>query len=262
MHIEAIAYSAAAPGAGGAAAAAVTGDSLQMLNDRSGHCDIISWHAKNQGAGYHQLIFPSGHDTTRGYRVNVGVDELDPRIPWGLAFQPTATEILGVTVAGSATAADEELGFFNIHYPNFPGIDGQYLTFDQVRKNTDKLVSLSGTLTGTAVGWSGSALINAATFGDNLKANRNYALLGFTCNTSVAAIALRSPANGNRRIACPGDSADNDFCQQYFAQLSRAFGIPAIPIFNSNDKGNTFFEILNDENNIASLITAHMVLLK
>ena len=95
-----------------------------------------------------------------------------------------------------------------------------------------------------------------------MKANRNYAILGATVSSDVAAVGIKGNFNANFRIACPGIAADNDFCQSYFANLSDYFGIGMIPVVNTGDAGNTTIDILNDETNRAPLVTLHMALLK
>jgi len=258
MHIELVSYSATAPGASGAAAAAVSGDSLVIKNSKS-RAAIIAWWAKNQTAGFHQLIAPSLHDTTRGMRVNVNADEVDPRLPLGTSIQPQPQETLSMTIAGSATAGDVETGCMLIHYENLPGVNLRSISWSELQKKMEMQTTISATLTGAAAGYTGSELINAES--NLLRANRDYAVLGATTNTSCAALCMSGPDFGNVRIAVPGDAADNDFCQGYFGQLSRAFGQAFIPVFNSGNRDAMSLSFLQDENNVSPLVTWYLALL-
>jgi len=259
MHIEAIAYEAVAPSTG-AAAVACTGDSLTVLNDQTRHANIIDWRAKNQVAGFHQMIFPTAHDTTRNVRVPVPIDNLSPLQPWGLSMQPTAQELLSITIAGSAVAGDCETGWIQLHYPDVPGLRGRYIDWPGVLKFAEKEMTIQCSMTGTGTApalWVGTELITADS--DLLQADRDYACLGFRTDISVACVALRGPDNSGRRIGCPGINIANDTQQQYFAAQSRAYRMPMIPVVASGNKANTFFEFLGNENALTVVAAAYFV---
>jgi len=259
MHIEAIGYVAVQPNTGGAGVPC-TGDSLTILNDQTRHANIIDWRAKNQVAGSHQLIFPTAHDTTKNVKVPVPIDNLSPLQPWGLSMQPTAQELLSITVAGSNVAADAELGWLQLHYPDVPGLKGRYIDWPGVLKFAEKECTIFSSMTATAVPpacWVGTELITADS--DLLQADRDYAVLGFRTDISIACVALRGPDNSGRRIGCPGINIANDTQQQYFAAQSRAFRMPMIPVIASGNKSNTFFEFLGDENARTVVAAAYLV---
>lgn len=257
MHVEAIAYQAIAPTTTGAAATAVTGDSLTILNDQTRHANIIDWRGKNQVAGFHRMIFPTAHDTTKNVTVPTPIDNLSPLQPWGLAMQPTAQELLSLTIAGSAVAGDVELGWIQLMYPDVPGLKGRYIDWPGVLKFAEKEMTIYASLTRAATGWTGTELITSDS--NLLQADRDYACLGFRTDISVAAVAIRGPDNSGRRIACPGVAIENDVQQQYFAQQSRAFRMPMIPVVASGNKDNTFFEFLCDENATTVNVSAYMI---
>jgi len=260
MHFEALGFSRVAPGAApGIAAAALPGDSLQIKNAKS-KASIIGLWGWQQVAGTQQIIYPSGHDTTRGYMYTVNVDEQDSRMAKGLALQPNPQETLSITIVGSTTAGDVEMGFALVYYKDLPGITMQSIDYKELLSafaRGGKLTNVVATITGTGVantgGWAGAELINAET--DLLKANTKYAVLGATTNTSVGAIWMTAPDFGNVRIAVPGDAADNDFTADYFCNLARTYGEPFIPVFNSGNKGAINIGVAVAENTISPLIT-------
>jgi hypothetical protein len=61
-------------------------------------------------------------------------------------------------------------------------------------------------------------------------------VLGFTCQTPCAAVALSGIDTGNQRVGGPvlGD-AEHD--AELFVDLARKFNAPLIPIINSNNAG-------------------------
>lgn len=246
MHIETIGITATAPGTSGAAAAACAGDSLVIKNGKNPQ--IIQAACDFQGAGFLQITFPTGHDTTRGFRVPVAAGEPTPRLVMGLSMMLTAQETMAVTVAGSATAGDVENGVLLVSYDDLPGSQQNLRKWSQVDKQIEKLTTVYVTLAaGTGGTWSGSEAINADS--DLLIANRDYALLGIEFLTECAAISIKGPDTAGVRIAVPGSVEFADLSANYFAALSRAFGdAPYIPVINSANKNNTLLEVLADEN--------------
>lgn len=259
MHIESLAYSATAPGAGGAAAAAVTGDSLTIKNS-NGPAKILAWWADNQTAGFHQLIFPSGHDTTRGMRTRVRASEVDQLLADGVGPVVQPQELLSMTIAGSATAGDVELGNFLIAYDNLPGVTARHIGWDELQRRQEKLTTIDMAITGAAAGWTGSAPINSIV--DLLNANRDYAVLGCGISVETCSVGLLGPDTGNVRISMPGNDTDNTTPLNWFPLLSRANNLPCIPVINSGNKASTFLSILQDENNITPTVSLYLALLR
>ena len=96
---------------------------------------------------------------------------------------------------------------------------------------------------------------------DLLKANTDYAVLGATCTVLAGALGIRSADFGNVRIAIPASPLQPDMCANYFPYLSDSIGMPAIPVFNSGNKGNIIVDAFQDENTTVvpfSLILAEL----
>src|SRR5215216_2112053 len=135
MHTELISYSATAPSTG-AAATAFTGDSLTIKNSR-GPARIIAMWAFNQVVGTHQIVYPSGHDTTRNWRTVVTAADLNPRNVMGTPWWVQPQELLSITIAGSAVAGDVETGHLLIHYDDLPGVTSRMLDWDSLLQRTE-----------------------------------------------------------------------------------------------------------------------------
>lgn len=262
MHIEALGYRATAPSAG-AAAAAVTGDSLAVKNNIGEKSPrIIAGMMKNQTAGYHQLTWPSGHDTTRGLRLRVPAAEPDNRIPLGLGPHVQAQEALTVQIAGSAVAGDIEQGCLLMHYPNLPGISQRLIDWDDLQRRIEQLLTVEFTLALDTTGdWSGSELITAES--DLLRANRDYAVLGSVVSAGeCTALSIKGPDTGNVRVGMHGNTEDAEFAANFFPILSRAYRAPFIPVISSGNKASTYLEGLTDENGTDVVGSLFLALLK
>jgi hypothetical protein len=256
MHTELISFSATAPGAAGATATAVTGDSLIVKNSTGKAPEIVAFWAQHNSPGWSQIAWPSGHDTTRGYRSNVTSNEIDPRMPLGLSMEIQAQETITATIAGSAAAGEIELGCVLVHYPSLPGVTQRTLTWSQLLRRSRTLTTISATLTATAAGYTGVESITAES--DLLRANTDYAVLGISTSTDVAAVCLSGPDTGYTRLAVPGDANDQDYTSQYFCYQARAFDRAMIPVINSGNKSSTFLSFLQNQTNVSPLVTLHL----
>lgn len=242
---ENIGFTVTAPGASGAAAAAVSGDSLTVKH--STKPEIANIWVDAQASGFVQVTFPTAHDTTRGWRASTVASEVTPRMVMGLPMPITPQETMSVTVAGSATAGDVENGIILMTYEGIPGIAQRLLTWDEVKRRMEKLTTIQATLDITAGGaWNGAELITADS--DLLQANRDYAVLGIEFQTECCAVSIKGPDTGNLRLAVPGSIEFADLSNQWFVLLSRALQEPAIPVINSANKASTWLEGLQDEN--------------
>jgi hypothetical protein len=144
------------------------------------------------------------------------------------------------------------------YYEDLPGISARFITPAELMKRGVNHVSVENTIAlGTAGGWSGAEAINAET--DLLKANRDYALVGMTVDTECAAVAVRGPDTGNLRIGVPGNPTLKHLTANWFMRLSDLFGLPLIPVINSNNKGGTQVDGVQDENGADPLVNTHWV---
>ena len=258
MHTESIAYSAVNPGAGGAVATGVGGDSLVVKNNRgvSGP-RILDFYGQQATAGFQQITFPSGHDTTRGYRVGQIPDDTYSHIPPGMSIPITAQETITMTIAGGA--AETDVGSLLINYPDLPGIDQRVLTWAQLQSRYEEMTTVFSAVTSGAGTWGATTLINAVT--DLLKANRDYAVLGITCTVDQLCIAITGPDTGNVRIGCPGSNQNTDAAAGYFGWMSRANDMALIPVINSGNKSSTSLQSVA-ATSVATNATIYLALLK
>jgi len=257
MHLELITATATAPGASGAAAAAVTGDSLTIKNSKTAGRIVAVW-AQSQADGFAQIIKPSGHDTTRGFRQVVDPANINNLLAAGTYLDVEPQELLSVTLAGSATAGDVEQLMMQVLYEDLANVQGRFIGWAELleRGNMGKLNTIQVSMTGTAAGYTGEELITADS--NLLMANRDYAVLGITTAVQCGAIYLYGPDTGYQKAAVPGGVSEADFGRDWFCSLSRAMDAPLIPVINSGNRASTYIGIVQNENNIT--VTASVLL--
>jgi len=244
MHIEIVSASATQPNTG-AAGVVFTGDSLVVKNGR-GKVRIMSMWQTNQVAGFGQILFPSAHDTTRGYRAGVAIGLTPCLLPVGIEMEVTPQELLSITIAGSNTAGDVENLSMLLKYDNLPGVDQRLMSASEVLSKTKKLTTVETSLVSSAgPGYSGSTVLNSGS--DLLRANTDYAVMGMSCRTQVHALTLTGPDTGNVKIGMPG-TLRPELSSSWFMLLSRAFGEALVPVINSGNKASTFVGCATDEN--------------
>lgn len=267
MHIELVSASATAPGSSGAAATALAGDSLIVKNGvLSRGVQVLSAWQTNQVAGFGQIVNPSGHDTTRGYRAGVNgfqgaIISPDPCIlPLGIALDVQPQETLSLTIAGSAVAGDVEQLSMLVRYGDLPGVSQRLLTAGELMHRMEKITTVETSIASTAGPSYGTAIaINAQS--DLLRANRDYAILGMSSRTPVHSGYIYGPDTGNVKVGIPM-TLRQELQATWFMMLSRAFGDPLIPVINSGNKASTFIGVATDENAGTFITTLYLALLK
>ena len=191
---------------------------------------------------------PRLHDQVKGIlfagtnlsTTNEQVFTPQPLMPGLMTQVLYSTDVLSVTVNG--TAADVFNAAFNIRYENLGGINARLYGWETIHP---LIVNWVGILTqpvpsSTAGQWGATYVLNS---GDNrLKANTDYALLGYTSSRTVTAVAINGTDTGNLNIGGPGGYSAS-VTGNFFADQSRLYGIPHIPVINSNNAGSTVVQI-------------------
>lgn len=214
-----------------------------------------------QTAGILRIRSPKLHDNVQGLRLQGVASEVYPLIPWlskdqaqGLTPQDTLT----VEQTGSATAGDIESGCLLLYYDDLPGQSAYLITPEELSKRAVNLVSVENTLAlGTAGGYSGEEAINAEF--DLLKANTDYALIGYNVSAECVCVRWRGADTGNLGVGGPGNDTNKDVTHDWFLKLSTLLGLPAIPVFNSANKAGFLLDGAQDENGTDVTLTSILV---
>ena len=215
---------------------------------------IQAW-TDNQTAGILRIRSPRLHDQVQGIRLDASPSEVKPLLPFGAMQDLFPQDTLTVDLSGSATGGDIETACMLVYYGDLPGIESQLMHPAEVLPRIVHLVTVENTLAlGTAGGYSGEEAIDAEF--DLLRANTEYALLGYLVDAECAAVRYRGPFSGNLGLGGPGDELGRDYTKDWFINLSEAYSLPLIPVFNAADKSNVLIDGAQDENGTDVTVTS------
>lgn len=232
------------------------GNSLTIRNAGEGPmARLVQVWADNQAAGTLRIRSPYLHDNVQGIRLDVAASDLTPLLPWGTVQPLYSQDTLIVELTGSATSGDLELASLLVYYDDLPGVQGRFHTPEEVIPRIEGIVAVENTLaTGTAGGWSGEEALDAEF--DLLRANRDYALLGYLVDAECCAVRWRGSETGNLGIGGPGDVDGRHYTSNWFERLSTMYGLPAIPVFNASNKSSILIDAAQDENGTDVTVTS------
>jgi hypothetical protein len=257
--LEIIAGYATAPSTTFTALTMAAGNTLTIRNAplESDIRMLQAW-ALNQTAGTLRIRSPRLHDNVQGIRLDVTAGDPKPLFPWGVGQKLYPQDTLIAELTGSATSGDIEQAAMLIYYSDLKGVDARLASVEDVLRRGVNLVAVENSITnGTSGGWSAEEAINAEF--DLLKANTDYALIGYLIDAECTAVRWRGADTGNLGVGGPGDELGRDFTSHWFMELSRVFGLPLIPVFNSANKAGILIDVADDENATAHTITSLLV---
>ncbi len=229
---------------------ALTPNNNQSFTIRS-FADGANCHLEDvwQASAAHPMLLsiksPRMHDDVLGIELastplGVGSTSADfnPQntIPGFLTQQLYSTDVLSVTANG--TASDKAIGIFNVRYSNLGGVAGDFFGWQQIQPLVKNLVGiLVQPQASSTVGAFGTGVaLNSST--SRLKANTDYAILGYTCSIPVACVVINGVNVGNLNVGGPGNW-DISETGSFFVERSLRYGVAAIPCVNSNNAGGT-----------------------
>lgn len=141
-----------------------------------------------------------------------------------------------MSVKVSGTASDNVNVTVVTFYPDLPGVAFNGVTSQYVKQNGGNHVGVYVNPTSGSGNWGTSVVLNSST--DLLHAGKQYAVMGFTSQTPVAACGLVGIDTGNLRVGGPilGDPSVDSFL---FATLAEKHNAPLIPVIQANNAGAT-----------------------
>lgn len=240
---------------------AAAGQSLVIKNaDLRSDLRLLTFWAYTQAAGITRIKSPRLHDNVNGIRMQTLTKAPQPFIPDIPVQRLYPQDTLTVEQAVADAAGNIEYAFFGVYWQDLPGIAAKLIDEAALRQRAVNILGVEvDTTPGVGGGWTGSSALNK-TF-DNLKANTDYALLGYTLSAACGGIGITGPDTGNLRTAGPGLINDPIITQEWWVRLARLHGIPLIPVINSANKGATTLDIAQDQGGAAvnvSLILAEL----
>jgi hypothetical protein len=228
----------AATSAIGLTAATLTnsGDPAQIRSfPDSAFAKLVAATLHGSGTRQARITSPRMHDNVTGLTFQ------SPETPTEFLFPPEVGEPMysvdTLAVSADAAASSDSLVALLVYYSNLPGIDAQLKTWAEVKSRMIRLkvMQVAVTTSATPGTWADTVI---TTTENQLKADYEYALLGFEPNAALTAIGLKGPATGNLRVCAPG-TTETTLLTNYFIWMGERHGLPFIPVFKSNDRGAT-----------------------
>jgi len=253
--IDTITGRVTAPGATLTALTMSAGDTLTVRNAPiDSMVRLLQAWTDNQVAGTFRIRSPRLHDNVEGIRLDASVSEVKPLLPERFVQPLIPQDTLIAELSGSAVAGDIESAAMLLYYDNLPGIAARLIDPATLLVNMMNLVTVENTLAlGTGGGYSGEEALTAEF--DQLKANTDYALLGYNVDTEALGVFLRGSDTGNLRVGGPADELGRDYTRSWFYHLSMAYQMPLIPVFNSANKDAILADGVQDENGADVTVT-------
>lgn len=244
-------YSSSLSGTGLNALTAGANQSFTVRNFSTGHAVLeeVIGH-DSVGAFTMQITSPKMHDTTYGLQFKAtpkslaGTSIFNPvtLLP-SITNQPLyATDTLSWQAAGAN--ADVVVGGMGIFYTDLSGIAARLYSWPQIQPHIVNLagVTASPITNATAGLWGTAVALNSGNY--NLKANTDYAILGYQSQLPGGLLAFQGTDTGNLLVGGPvsTDSKENG---AYFVNNAIKYGGPRIPVFNSNNAPGFQIQIAN-----------------
>lgn len=212
------------------------------------------------GAAFDFIRIRSGrlHDAAQGMRLYTGTTLRRRLIGGGMSTRLYSVDNL--TVESDATGAGTSMAVLTYGFDDFVGSSQRLANWSEIQPRIQDISGVEVDVTSSATIGTYGASANLNSFADNYKAGQDYALLGYTVNAAVAAIAINGPETSGQDICFPGDP-DAFATRDYFIEQNLESGRPFIPIINANNKGSTFLKSVDTAASTAvkvSLILARL----
>lgn len=250
---------ATAPGATLTAVTMAAGNSLAIRNcDMTKRVTLLETWTDNQAAGIWRIRSPKMHDNVQGLRYRSTASDTSPLAPFGVGQRLFPQDVLTVEISGSAVAGDIETGALLVYYEDLPGAAARFIGYDELmRRGVNLLTVETSHVAGVAGGYSGQVAFNSSF--DLLKANTDYAMIGYVTNLESACIRWLGADTGNLGVGGPGNETLRHVTCEWFQRLSMRWSIPLMPVFNSANKAGILVDVAQDENGGTSVVNTVLV---
>ena len=237
VAIDTVAFYGVNPGAGPQVATMAPGDSATIrANNPSGVVLLDDIFRQAGTEGFTRIRSPRLHDNVRGIMVTPTESPGAAFLPWdiGQPLYPQDT----VVIEQSGGAAETDAGAFVVWYSDLAGSEARLHMPGDILPLIEHFVyvEVDFNTAATAGQWQDTAL-NATE--DLLKANRDYAVLGYITDVAVNCMGIKGTDTGNYRVCGPG-VLRSEVTSRWFLWQSEKNNRPYIPVINSANKANTF----------------------
>jgi hypothetical protein len=230
-----------------------TGDSASIRNFNPGAtAQLVDFWGLGATKGSIRIRSPRLHDNVQGIKAPFGAANPVPLMTGYHRENLYAQDNLTLEIIDTGTETD--MASFLMYYSDLPGSQARLYSWAEI---LPRVVHLSGcevdlTTGGTAGDYGGAAAINT-TF-DQFKANTDYAILGYSTDTAVLSVGIRSADFGNLRIGGPGTNNKIE-TRDWFVRLNQTLNLPTVPVFNAANKAGTLVDLVHNATSTAVVVT-------
>lgn len=208
-------------------------------------------------SGAARILSPLLHDPTRGITYTSPENPLLVTLPQIIGQRLYPQDTLQIQVTGGT--AETDLVALSIYYDNLPGSNARLHSWGDIASLIDyiKPVEVDVTNSATIGTWTDTVITTTENL---LKANTDYAVLGYLTDTAQSVIAIKGSETGNLRIGGPGTTATYD-TGNYFVEWTLREGTPHIPVINSANQGSIYVstaDVVASSTPKVQLILAHL----
>ncbi len=250
--IDTIAGYATNPGTTPTEVTPLAGHSVTVKNfPTTSRAYLVTVWSPGATAGIVRIRSPRLHDAQQGIRLQRAAGSLRPLYSEFALQLLYPSDKLTIEVTGGTVETD--MAVLLVYYEDLPGVNARLETYETVRPNITNIIGVELALTSGTAGNYGSTRSITADF-DLLKANVDYALLGYVCRSPVGLISINGPDLGNMDVSFPGIT-ETEITRSWFVWLSRQTGFPCIPIINAANKNVTLLKSADPAANTAATIS-------
>ena len=202
---------------------------------------LVDFGCKHATAGMIRVRSPFLHDDVNAIRSRTLAADASGvmGIENNQALRPQDTLI----VESTGGAAAEQVSYWQlVYYGDIAGGPSKYITAAELDARGLHTVTNEIAVTGLAGALWGSTLLSAGT--GILKADTEYAVVGYELDVACTAFGLFGPDTGNFRAGGPGVTT-RQFTRDWFYWLSQLLGAPAIPVINAQNVGGTQVQVID-----------------
>lgn len=187
-------------------------------------------------SGAARVLSPLLHDNVRGITFTSPESPTVYLMPRGRGQRVYPQDTLTVQVTGGT--AETDVVALSIYYSNLPGANARLHNWADISPLIAYIKPMEVDVTNSAtIGtWTDTVI---TTTEELLRANTDYAVLGYVTDTVGAMVGIKGSETGNLRVAGPCTTATDDTAD-YFVTWSDREGTPHIPVFNSANQGAVF----------------------
>jgi hypothetical protein len=187
-------------------------------------------------SGAVRVTSPLLHDAIRGITFTTPQNPAVFLMPQMAPQQVYPQDALTIQVTGGT--AETDLAALSIYYNSLPGSDARLHNWGDIASLIQyiKPVEVDVTNSATIGTWTDTVITTTENI---LKANRDYAVLGYVTDTACSVVGIKGSETGNLRICGPGTTLTED-TSNYFVDWSNREGTPHIPVVNSANAPSIF----------------------